>query len=111
MIYDHEMNLRSAEERIKNSGINETNKHLIFDFESYCFAEGLKTARVLKYLTELKVLAELLENDFKEITKSDVMKLVERIERSNRAEGTKNDYKILIRKFFNGLKRATSWTG
>ena len=55
MLYNHEKNLKSAEERIKNSNITEENKQLIFEFESFCFAEGLKIARVLKHLTELKM--------------------------------------------------------
>ncbi len=105
MLYDHEIDLRSTEERIKRSSISEENKRLIFEFESYCFAQGLKIARVLKHLTELKVWTEMLGKDFKAATKSDVMKLVEYIERSDRAARTKEDYKVLIRKFFRWLEK------
>ncbi len=105
MLYDHEMDLRSTEERIKRSGISESNKQLIFEFESYCYAQGMKTARVLKHLTELKVWTEMLGKDFKDATKTDVMKLVERIERTERAARTKEDYKVLIRKFFRWLEK------
>ena len=42
MLYNYEKDLKSAEERIKSSGISEANKQLIFEFESNCFAEGLR---------------------------------------------------------------------
>jgi integrase len=105
MLYNHERNLKATEERIRNSSINEANKQHIFEFESYCFAEGLKIARVLKHLTELKVLAEMIGQDFKSMPKQDMMTLVGRIERMDREERTKQDYKSLIRKFFRWLGR------
>jgi hypothetical protein len=49
MIYNHETNLKSTEERIKNSSINEANKKHIFEFESFCFSDGIRIARVLKH--------------------------------------------------------------
>jgi hypothetical protein len=55
------MNLRTTEERITNSNICEANKQIIFEYENYCFSDGLKIARVLKHLYELKILAELFE--------------------------------------------------
>ena len=103
MLYNHEKNLKATEERIRNSSINEANKQLIFEFENYCFAEGLKIARVLKHLIELKVLADMVGKDFKSMSKHDMMNLVGRIERMDRAERTKQDYKNLIRKFFRWL--------
>ncbi|MCZ7395312.1 MAG: hypothetical protein ABOK23_12225 [Candidatus Methanoperedens sp.] len=105
MLYNHERNLKATEERIRNSSISEANKQHIFDFESYCFAEGLKIARVLKHLIELEVLAEMIGQDFKSISKQDMMMLVGCIERMEREERTKQDYKSLIRKFFRWLER------
>jgi integrase/recombinase XerD len=103
MLYNHEKNLKSAEERIRNSSITEENKQLIFEFESFCFAEGLKIARVLKHMTELKILAEMAGQDFRSISKQDMILLVGQIERKDRSERTKQDYKTLIRKFFRWL--------
>ncbi len=40
------MNLRTTEERIRNSTICEANKNHIFEYENCCFAEGIKIARV-----------------------------------------------------------------
>ncbi len=105
------MNLRTTEERIRTSNIGEANKQLIFEYENYCFAEGLKIARVLKHLYELKILAELFGKEFNKASKQDVMKVVGEIERMDRSESTKRDYKILIRKFFRWMGRddAIAW--
>jgi hypothetical protein len=53
MLNNYEKSLKATEERIRNSNITEANKQFIFTFESNCFAEGLKIARVLKHLIEL----------------------------------------------------------
>jgi hypothetical protein len=79
MLYNLEKDLKTTEERIKSSGISESNKQLIFEYESYCYAAGLRTARILKHLTELKVLTEMFGKEFREASKLDVMKLLERI--------------------------------
>src|SRR4030067_3262995 len=105
MLYDHEKSLKATEERIRASNISRSNKQHIFEFESYCFAEGLSTARVLKHLTELKLLADMAGNDFQNMTRQEMMKLVEHIERMKRAERTKQDYKKLIRKFFKWMDK------
>ncbi len=105
MLYDHEKSLKATEERIRASNISRSNKQLIFKFESYCFAEGLSIARVLKHLTELKLLADMVGKDFRNMTRQEMMKLVEHIERMKRAERTKQDYKKLIRKFFKWMDK------
>jgi integrase len=111
MLYNHEMNLRTTEERITNSNICEANKQQIFEYENYCFSDGLKIARVLKHLYELKTLAELFGKEFNLASKQDVMRVVGFIERMDRAESTKRDYKILIRKFFRWMNKddAIAW--
>jgi integrase len=105
MLYNHEKSLKATEERIRDSNISKANKELIFEFESSCFAEGLSIARILKHLTELKLLADMAGDDFKNINRQSMMKLVEHVERMKRAEITKQDYKKLIRKFFKWMDR------
>jgi integrase len=105
MLYNHEKSLKATEERIRDSNISISNKQLIFEFESCCFAEGLSIARILKHLTELKLLADMAGNDFKNIDRQSMMNLVGHIERMKRAERTKQDYKKLIRKFFKWMNK------
>ena len=57
-IYDHEKNLKAAEDRIEKAGYSNENKALILRFENSLFAEGLKSVRVKKYLTQLNILAQ-----------------------------------------------------
>jgi hypothetical protein len=41
------------------------NQDLILDYESHCFAYGLKIAGTLNQLVELIIIAEMLDKDFK----------------------------------------------
>ncbi|HEY9246325.1 MAG TPA: hypothetical protein VIO11_05710, partial [Candidatus Methanoperedens sp.] len=43
------------EERVKSPNISNANKQAIFEYESYCFADGIKVVRVIKHLMELKI--------------------------------------------------------
>lgn len=110
-IYKHEKNLNAVEKRIKNADYSKENKTLILKFENSLFAEGLKPVRVEKYLVQLNVLAQLVDKNFSEMDFDDVQALVARIERSDRSEWTKHDYKISIRKFFRwmGKDDLVSW--
>ena len=65
----------------------------------------------MKHLYELKILAELFGKEFNMASKQDVMRVVGFIERMDRAESTKRDYKILIRKFFRWMDKddVISW--
>jgi len=89
MLYNHEKSLQATEARIRDSNISKANKKLIFEFESFCFAEGLSIARVLKHLIELKLLADMAGNDFKNIDRQGMMKLVEHIERKKNVSNRK----------------------
>lgn len=105
------------ESRIRNATYSEKNKKSILDFENFLFAEGLKTIRVLKYLLQMNTLAEMAEEiivkDFSDMDKQDVQALVANIERSDRAEMTKRDYKVTLRRYFAWLQgeenNAASW--
>lgn len=60
---------------------------------------------------QLNVLAQLVDKNFSEMDFDNVQALVARIERSDRSEWTKHDYKISIRKFFRwmGKDDLVSW--
>lgn len=110
-IYEHGKNLKATVERIKKAGYSQENKDLILKFENTLFAEGLKPVRVQKYLVQLNILAQILDKNFSEMDFDDVQALVADIERSDRSDWTKHDYKITIRKFFRwvGKDELVSW--
>lgn len=95
-----------AELRIKEAEYPEENKNLILLFENFLFAEGLKTLRVLKYMLQLNTLARMLDKTmpgkvFLDMNRMDIQVLVAQIERSDKAEWTKHDYKVAIKRFFS----------
>jgi site-specific recombinase XerD len=99
-IYRHEKNLIAAENRIKKANYSKEDKELILKYEEFLFAEGLSTARVLKYLGQLNRIASYWGMSLKDATKDDVVSLIGKIERHNYKPNTKNDYKKCIKKFY-----------
>jgi integrase/recombinase XerD len=105
MLYNHEENLRATEERIKRC-IPKPNQDLILDYESHCFIQGLKIAGIMKQVMQLKVIAEMLNKDFREASKQDIAKLIERIERMDRSYRTRREYKGLTKRFYKWLGKS-----
>jgi integrase/recombinase XerD len=60
----------------------------------------LTTASLLKHMSQLSIIAEMLDSDFTVIDKDDMYELVGKIERSDRSDWTKHDYKVTIKRFF-----------
>ena len=104
MLYNHEKDLKSTEDRIRRC-IPKPNQDLILDYESHCFAQSLKIAGILKQLIELKIIAEMLNKDFREASMQDITRLVERIERMDSSGRTKREYKSVVRRFYRWLGR------
>ena len=68
-------------------------------------ADGIGKHRTTKYAYLLKKLAHLLDKDFKEANKDDVIALVGKIEASDYKEWTKHDYKVALKKFYKGFTK------
>jgi hypothetical protein len=52
-LYNYEKSVKAAEKRIQTATYSEINKNLILKFENTLYAEGISSARVLKYLNQL----------------------------------------------------------
>ncbi|WMW22732.1 tyrosine-type recombinase/integrase [Methanolobus mangrovi] len=102
-LYDYNKKIANAENLILNSPYSEKNKELIFEFVNVLYAEGISTARVLKYLSSLHNLSKWFNKPFPEITKTDVYKLVGDLERSDRSVWTKRDYRVVLKRFFRWM--------
>ncbi len=85
---------------LKNAPISEVNKKLIFDFVDYCFSEGLSKHRVIKYISILKSIALQIQIDFDKVEKKDLYRFISDLERTDKSEWVKHDYKISIKKFY-----------
>ena len=99
-IYRNDEYLRKVEQRIRNADYSEVNKDLIFKFESVLFAQGLSKKRILKYMELLNTISKWIGKDFTAANESDIYRIVGDLERSDRAEWTKLDYKQAIKRFF-----------
>lgn len=110
-IYEHERNLQSVENRIRNANYCTDNIKLIFKFENYLFANGLSSVRVLKYLSHINIIATWTDTNFSSMELDGIQAIVARIERSELAEWTKHDYKLTIKRFFTwlGMEDKIKW--
>lgn len=97
--------LAQMEKAIDKSQASEANKKLIFRLEKHLITNGLSKPRILKYLEVLKSSALIINKDFEQVTKDDIMDFVSIIEQRNYSEHTKHTYKVIIRKFFQWLKQ------
>ncbi|WP_049890858.1 site-specific integrase [Methanohalobium evestigatum] len=96
----------SIEKRIaslKKSNISNRNIIFIQDFSDECFTQGLGEHRVLKYISTLKNIALNIDVDFDEVDKREMKKYISKLERSNKSEWTKHDYKVTLKKFYRWL--------
>jgi integrase len=84
--------------------LTENNKTDIIKFSDNCFSEGLKVSGTLKYLIRLRQLAKMLKKDFRTCDKSDLVKLMEFVEKGNFTNWTKHDYKVVLKKFYRWLR-------
>lgn len=105
-IHKFKHKLESELEKIKKSeDICDENKKIILDFYRGCVVQPLSIARTWKYLYHIQFIASFLRKSFKEVTKEDVIKFVEYIEKKDWSLWTKHDNKVALKKFykwFNG---------
>ena len=84
---------------IKNrKDISQHNKNKILAFQKTCLAQGLSTARALRYLNDLPVIASKLKKDFEKATKKDIEAIIADIEATDKAHATKLSYAITLKK-------------
>lgn len=107
-IYSRDKTLRNSLERMRNSEhIIDKNKSLIIKFHNQCFAEGLSTARIVKYLYTLQQLSTMLDKPFEKANREDIIKLVGKIERNDEwSDWTKQHYKVTLKRFYSWLRKA-----
>lgn len=100
-IYDIDVN--KCMDNLDNSDISERNKTLITEFIDNCYIDRLGEHRIIKYISTLKSIAIAINTDFDKIEEQQLKKYIAMLERSNKSEWTKHDYKIALRKFYKWL--------
>jgi integrase/recombinase XerD len=85
--------------------ISEENKNLMYKFKDFAFSCGISTGRIVRYLFDLRVIAQFLNKNFEDANREDIQVLVGKLEGSERfAKSTIRDIKITLRKFYKWLR-------
>jgi integrase/recombinase XerD len=108
-IHDYETRLHSVEERIREASIPEESKTALFRFRDDMISESYSVSRVLKLLNTIFVVSKELGKPLEQATEEDIRKIISSIERSPRAEWTKLDYRIIVRKFYTWLRKTKDY--
>lgn len=103
-IYDFERRLEQAMDKLRKDDIGEENIRDIVSFSEVKLAKGVSPGRAAKIIHCLRLLAKRLRKPFREATKDDLIALVGNLERSEYAEHTKYDLKVMLKMFYKWLK-------
>jgi hypothetical protein len=109
-IHHYSSNLERLKSHIKTSTkIRERNKLLLLKFSADCNSgwgeKKLTPARILKLLSNIKKISEMLEKDWDWATKDDIRDLLDRIDTDpKKGDWAKHDYRIVLRKFVSWLR-------
>lgn len=76
----YKLNLEGREEKLRNSNIPEKNKEAILRFCRYLRANGYSEHRVLKYLSKLRIISEILGKEFEKATREDIERVLAEID-------------------------------
>ena len=114
MIHDFKKRLEKAKSALEESSISKKNKAAIRSFILQCSADGLKEARLDKYLRTLRLIAEIYCDtlDFEDMKKEEVVEIVSKIELEDKiGDWTKHDYKLALKKLLVFLEKdnEVSW--
>jgi len=110
----HKINVQARLDGLVDPGVSELNRELITGFIDWCFSNRIGEHRAVKYISTLKHIAIDLNMDFDKVTKKEMEAYIGRLERSDKSNWTKHDYKIAVKKFYvwlNGGKESelTDW--
>ena len=110
----YKINVKARLDGLNDPGVSKQNRELINGFIDWCFSNRIGEHRAVKYISTLKHIAIDLNMDFDKVTKKEMEAHIGRLERSDKSNWTKHDYKIAIKKFYtwlNGGKESdlTDW--
>jgi len=105
-VHNYERRLEGQLNLLKNDpSIPEENKKLICKFKEFSFSSGISIGRIVRYLFDLRTMAQLLNKNFEEANKEDILVLAGKLERSDRfSKSTVRDLKLTLRKFYKWLR-------
>jgi site-specific recombinase XerD len=96
----YKLSLQKRLKSLTSAPISDVNKQLILNFVGHCFTERLSQHRILKYISALKVIALDIQLDFDKVEKRDLFVFIYELERSDKSQRLKHDYKVILKKFY-----------
>jgi site-specific recombinase XerD len=111
-VFSWERRLKKMLKNVKGSKeLSIKNKEVILSFYEHCIGEELSKGRVLRYVQDLKTIAERwLRKDFEDVTKKDIKNVLSQILQTKTAKGepyaepTKQEFKNSLKKFYWWLR-------
>ncbi len=94
----------------RNNSLSSNNKIAILEFSDFCLATGLSKVRAAKYIYSLGTIGRILNIDFVDANKNDIMRLMKELNaNSDYADYTKKDFKVALKKFYRWLRRTEEY--
>src|SRR5438309_1670086 len=85
------------------------NQKAILEFENYLTSEGISKVRIRKYHYTLGSISRKLRKDFTRVTKKDLINFLAEIHKSDYSNWTKNDYKIVVKRFWKWFRQTDDY--
>ncbi len=79
-IHNYDRKYHAALRNVEQAAISPKNKELILLFANDIVLQGLTKSRMIRYLSVLKIVAELLKKDFEEANVDDIKKIVSNVQ-------------------------------
>jgi integrase/recombinase XerD len=105
-IYDYDKIFEQTMRRLQSSNdVSEEDKASIKDLVEHLLVKGISKQRSVKYVNHLIVLARNAGCALEKLDKKGVEAVVSKINLANYTEHTKHDYKVILKKYFQWLRK------
>lgn len=102
-LYNIELGVETAQEKVMQADINKTNKEYIKEYDQFQYIKGVGFYRRKKCLAVLLEIAIVIEINFKKITQDELIVYLEYLDERDIKTVTKSDYKKILKAFYNYL--------
>ena len=101
---DYASNMEKAMKALdENKNITDGNRERIKAYTRYLYANNFSKSRIYKNLLYLPRMAEHLRTSFEDATKEDIEYVLFWINSLDKAESTKSDYKVILKRFYRWI--------
>lgn len=89
----------------KDKSLSRMNRNLILDFiKKSVIRDDIQSLRILKTINTMSNLARMAEKDLDKTNRQDIEKIVQKIRDKYKAEWTRHDYLVFLKKFYKYME-------